>query len=127
MLPVAGGAAASAISLLPARASGFVRWMMVTRVALRDPWGCLGFSWLLACVRADDGAAPLRSAFGLCFCAPGLRRVPGVAGRVRRKLTMPQRRLEALTIERDGDHWGEPVRCRYAAQAAQQSSRHHFM
>lgn len=39
---------------------------------------------------------------------------------VRRKLTIPQRRMEALTIDCDGDYWGMPVECRYAASAGRQ-------
>lgn len=41
---------------------------------------------------------------------------------VRRKLAIPNRRLEFLAIECDGDHWGKPVQCRYASLAERQAS-----
>jgi len=41
---------------------------------------------------------------------------------VRHKLTVPTRRLEALVIECDGDHWGESAACRYAVQGQRRAS-----
>lgn len=41
---------------------------------------------------------------------------------VRRRLTVPDRRLESLVIECDGEHWGQRAECRYAVQLGQQAS-----
>lgn len=41
---------------------------------------------------------------------------------LRHKLTVPTRRLEALSIECDGDHHGSPAACRYAVQAQRRAS-----
>ena len=41
---------------------------------------------------------------------------------VRRKLAIPGRRLEALAIECDGEHWGQTSDCRFARPATQKAS-----